>query len=291
MTELASISTVTAEIGARRRQSPMRGEAPFFNYAMAAASLEQNAAKSLEAHGAKPANPGGAAKQATGASSGKEMPPGADQQAEITPAKSEGAPNAPSAARQDTGIQRKSSAANAAPLPPPAAPSASSSASLASTKPLEAAALRENAAVRKSTLALKAAARQPAEPASVKAEFAQILAKRLEKTSVFDIRLDPPDLGRVEGRLAIGDDGKAVLSLAFDNQNAFDLFSRDEQALRQALVHAGLDFGAGDFAFSFREPAQTQALLMPSAPAPETQGAYDPVFRADWSAGALDIRI
>jgi flagellar hook-length control protein FliK len=290
MTELASISTVTAETGARRRQEPMRGEAPFFNYAMAAASLEMNAAKSLEAHGAKPASASGAAKQTAAASPDVKPPNGSPKPDEMTHAKNEGAPDTASAPRQASFAPSKSSAANVAPLPPPAAPLAASGASFASTKPLEAAIVREIAAARKPTAALKAA-RQPAELASVKAEFAQILAKRLEKTSVFEIRLDPPDLGRVEGRLAIGDDGKAVLSLAFDNQNAFDLFSRDEEALRQALIHAGLDFAAGDFAFTFREPAQTQAPLMPSAPAPETPGANDPVFRADWSAGALDIRI
>lgn len=119
--------------------------------------------------------------------------------------------------------------------------------------------------------------------------FAEILARRLEKSTVFDIRLDPPALGRVEGRLTVGDDGKSVLTLAFDNQSAFDLFSRDEAALRLALANAGLSFGDRDVSFSFRE--QGAGERSPSMAARESAAAYDPEFYADWSAGALDIRI
>jgi flagellar hook-length control protein FliK len=147
-------------------------------------------------------------------------------------------------------------------------------------------------AAAKTKLAAAKAEKPQQAPATLKAEFAAILARRLEKTSVFDLRLDPPELGRVEGKLVVNDDGKSVLSLTFDNQNAFDLFSRDEQALRLALQHAGLSFGAGDFKLSYRAPAEAagDAFGGLSAAAPAAI-SYEPAFHAEWSAGALDIRI
>ncbi|NWG91064.1 MAG: flagellar hook-length control protein FliK [Parvularculaceae bacterium] len=290
MTEATNISSFTAETALRRGRRPAPQEAPAFSYALAAASLEKSAAKSLEAHGARPATAGGTEKRPPVASSRAERLVGDPRQGDRTAAGNGGAPDASTQPRQDAGTQPKPGAANAASLPAPAAQVAASPLIPASAKALEAAVLREIAAARKPTAALKAA-RQPAEPTPLKAEFAEILAKRLEKTSVFDIRLDPPTLGRVEGRFVVGDDGKAALSLAFDNQSAFDLFSRDEQTLRQALSDAGFNFGAGDFAFSFRAPPQPEApSALPGTP-PETPRSIDPVFHAGWSAGALDIRI
>ncbi|MCA8890201.1 MAG: flagellar hook-length control protein FliK, partial [Parvularculaceae bacterium] len=133
-------------------------------------------------------------------------------------------------------------------------------------------------------------------PAQTRAgeDFAQILARRLEKSSHFEFRLDPPEMGRVEGRLTLGDDGKAVLALKFDNQAAFDMFARDEQALRQTLANAGFDFGDGDFVFSYREDAAPELALANIDAAPTLSlaaPAYDAAFAAPWSAGAIDIRI
>jgi flagellar hook-length control protein FliK len=160
-----------------------------------------------------------------------------------------------------------------------------------SAKAADAVALRDQTSKAETSKAI-ATAKQPAQAATLRADFAEVLARRLEKTSVFEMRLDPPEHGRVEGRLAIADDGKAILSLTFDNQSAFDLFSRDEQLLRQTLGQAGLDFASGDFRFSYREqvPIEGAADLEATA-AINTDRNYEAAFHADWSAGALDIRI
>lgn len=292
----ASFAANSADAPDSRRMLSSRDEAPQFSYALAAASLEDQASKSLKAHGAAPQ--GDAAARGRTRSEGAsrdsakraELPESSDA---ATPAATpEGAGRAASATKSATG-EPSVAAANAAPVASaaptlPAAPSGTQS-----TKAAEAIPARDAATLAKAKASVAKATR-PAEPAALKTEFAEILAKRLEKTSVFDLRLDPPELGRVEGRLAVNDDGKAVLSLTFDSQNAFDLFSRDEGALRQALAQAGLDFGAGDFVFAFRERAsESHAFItdVDGAAAAETPRNYDPAFFASWSAGALDIRI
>ncbi len=103
------------------------------------------------------------------------------------------------------------------------------------------------------------------------------------------MRLDPPALGSIEGRLTLGDDGQAVLALSFDNQPAFDLFRRDETALRLELAQAGFDLGGQDLRFTFRAPPSDPATVSKretGAEAPPTDFfAPSPLHR-----GAIDIR-
>lgn len=292
MIEAASIAIDLHDASPRRRDMPSRDDAPAFSYALAAASLEESAARSLEAHGAKPKDfAGGDAQPSRKTESGGVQPA----------AKDDGGTKA----TQTAHAARSSDPPVTAPANKSAAPATASTVAPAAQTALaasgqltlqakggDAPAIRDTAAA-KAKIAASKAPRLPAMPAALKTEFAEILARRLEKTSVFDLRLDPPELGRVEGRLSVNDDGKAVLSLTFDNQNAFDLFSRDEQALRQALQQAGLQFGAGDFVFAFKERPQAEFLPaeLAAIPANDASAAYDPVFAANWSAGALDIRI
>lgn len=287
---------LSADAPDSRRKASAREEAPPFSYALAAASLEDQASKSLKAHGAAP--------QGDVATNDRTGPENAVQ-GKLTPAKS--APSADTAERtaKTDALPRIEAAADRASNAPPVAIAASpliaNSASaltgnpsaLQPVKSAEAIAARDAATAARAKASVLRAAR-PTAPAALKSEFAEILAKRFEKTSVFELRLDPPELGRVEGRLTVNDDGKAVLSLTFDNQNAFDLFSRDEAALKHALAQAGLDFAAGDFVFAFRERDAGDAAIpadFEGAAAAQSTRNYDPVFLANWSAGALDIRI
>ncbi|MGD9800786.1 MAG: flagellar hook-length control protein FliK [Parvularculaceae bacterium] len=294
MTESAIIAVQPSPAPQRRTDSGDPADAPGFSYALAAASLERNAAKSLEAHGARPERQASAGEtQANESVTQPRDGGGRSQQPDAQ------APQQKAAAQQTT-AETASKAAPAISSPSASAPATATPVAAAGQtqsvavqpKAVEAAAPRD-AAGAKSKLIQTKAPRLAEAPPALKEAFAEILARRLEKTSVFDLRLDPPDLGRVEGRLAVNDDGKAVLSLTFDNQNAFDLFSRDEQALRAALHQAGLNFGAGDFTFSFREPAETQSAGADGrAPViTEASPAYEPAFAALWTAGAVDIRI
>lgn len=291
MIETAASSTGMTDYAVRQFLSPAREDSDAFSYALAAAALEKNAARALDAHGAMPASDGTKASPANSAVSAHSK--GLGQSQDVTTSSKDAlrssADAAPTSRRtpQTIPLTQPLVTATAATTAPAATPAPGVAA--ATAKAADVATPRANAVDEKAKAPQKAA-RAPSEPAALKTEFAEILAKRLEKSSVFDLRLDPPALGRVEGRLTVGDDGTSVLALSFDNQTAFDLLSRDEQALRQALVQAGLDFGAGDFTFSFRARPESAPSSAGVAAAIEPR-AYDPVFLADWSAGALDIRI
>ncbi len=270
----------------------MRDAAPDFSYALAAASLERQAAQSLKTHGAAPKNSSPAAASTA--------PPTDDARSSVPDSPTDAAAEKTAAATSASPPPRQESKAPpalsapspVAPTPPPTGAAAPSllPAQTTQARSVDAVAARDAVLAAKSKAADVKTLR-PQEPAALPADFARILAKRLEETSIFDIRLDPPDLGRVDGKLSINDDGKAVLALAFDNQSAFDLFSRDEQALRQALADAGLDFGVGDFVFSFRERAESDAAPREASVVDAMLSHEEPAPFASGRAGAVDIRI
>jgi len=72
----------------------------------------------------------------------------------------------------------------------------------------------------------------------------------------FDIRLDPPELGRVEVRLSIDHDGKTSAHLTAEQPRTLDLLQRDSVLLARALRDAGLDVSQDNLNFSLRQQAQ-----------------------------------
>lgn len=274
-------ATALAERTARTQEA-----SPAFSYALAAAALERRASQSLNAHGARPdaKDDAGVPPQAnkTGGAASVVREKTAARVEAASPAPREAAKTVASRTSPATDAFKSQAGAAAAPQFIAAALS-----SPASAKAADAVAARDSGPVKARLAALKAQ-RAPAQAPALKTEFAEILARRLEKTSVFDIRLDPPELGRVEGRLSVADDGRSTLALSFDNPDAYDLYSRDAAALRQALIGAGLDFGAGDFVFAFRDRAGPDGG---KDAGDDSAARADRLFFAEWSAGALDIRI
>lgn len=185
--------------------------------------------------------------------------------------------------------------------PAPAQPQSSSlignaPTAIAAQPPSAAATARpEAAALRDVTLAKTAALKAPRPIAQSQASapaqnFAHFLAKKLNSGATsFEMRLDPPQLGRVDAQLTIGDDGDAVVSLQFENQGALDLFARDEAALRTALSSSGHDFDQHKFTFSLRDALE--GANSDDAPAAITASSYEPVFVAPFSTGAIDLRL
>jgi len=79
-----------------------------------------------------------------------------------------------------------------------------------------------------------------------------IAARSLSGAKQFEIRLDPPELGRVDVRLSIDATGKAVAHMATDQPQTLDLLRKDAPALTQALRDAGLDVSQNGLNFSLR---------------------------------------
>lgn len=75
----------------------------------------------------------------------------------------------------------------------------------------------------------------------------------------FDIRLDPPELGRIEVRLDVSKDGKVSTHLVVERSETLDLLQRDARALERALQNAGLDTSDGNLKFSLKDHGGDQA--------------------------------
>ena len=68
----------------------------------------------------------------------------------------------------------------------------------------------------------------------------QIASMAQAGTKHFEIRLDPPELGRIEVRLAVDRDGHTTTSLIADRSDTLDLLRRDASGLERALQDGGL---------------------------------------------------
>jgi hypothetical protein len=81
----------------------------------------------------------------------------------------------------------------------------------------------------------------------------EIAAKSQSGARQFDIRLDPPELGRVEVRLSIDATGKASAHLSADQPHTLSLLQKDAPILTRALRDAGLDVSQNGLNFSLRQ--------------------------------------
>jgi flagellar hook-length control protein FliK len=84
----------------------------------------------------------------------------------------------------------------------------------------------------------------------------EITAKAQSGAKQFDIRLDPPELGRVEVRLSIDATGKAQAHLSADRPQTLELLQNDAPALTRALRDAGLDVSQSGLNFSLKNQQQ-----------------------------------
>ncbi len=71
--------------------------------------------------------------------------------------------------------------------------------------------------------------------------------------SRFDIRIDPPELGKIDVELNITKAGKISAVLNVDRPETLELLQRDAKALEKALQDAGLDTDAGSLNFGLRD--------------------------------------
>jgi chemotaxis protein MotD len=81
----------------------------------------------------------------------------------------------------------------------------------------------------------------------------EIATKAGEGKNHFDIRLDPPELGRIEVRLAVDKDGNVTSRLIADRSDTLDLLRRDHATLERALQDAGLKTADNSLQFQLRD--------------------------------------
>jgi chemotaxis protein MotD len=80
-----------------------------------------------------------------------------------------------------------------------------------------------------------------------------IAGKALAGSNHFDIRLDPPELGRIEVRLKVDRDGQISSHLIADRADTLALLRRDQTGLERALQDAGLKTSNDGLQFSLRD--------------------------------------
>lgn len=69
----------------------------------------------------------------------------------------------------------------------------------------------------------------------------------------FQIRLDPPELGRIDVRLDINEAGQVNARLVVEKAETLDLMQRDQRGLERALQQAGLDSSKTNLEFSLKQ--------------------------------------
>ncbi len=174
--------------------------------------------------------------------------------------------NRTDAAKTDPANIAVDKASDVKPNPPPAEAVSSNDAPKPAPQPVQAANLAATAlAAPQSQQALPQSGAAPiitqhiqvtAQPMPNMAALAvTIAAKSQSGARQFDIRLDPPELGRVDVRLSIDAAGKTSAHLSADQPQTLDLLQKDASVLTRALRDAGLNVSQDGLNFSLRQQA------------------------------------
>lgn len=75
----------------------------------------------------------------------------------------------------------------------------------------------------------------------------------------FDIRLDPPELGRIEVRLDVSREGQVMTHLVVERAETLDLLQRDARQLERMLQDAGLNTSEDGMKFSLKDQGQAKS--------------------------------
>jgi len=125
-----------------------------------------------------------------------------------------------------------------------------------------------------------------------------IASKAVDGSNHFDIRLDPPELGRIEVRLKVDRDGQVSSHLIADRADTLALLRRDQTGLERALQDAGLKTTGDGLQFSLRDQggngqpdgrAASPSLIVQDNPLPDLPARGYVAYSA--RAGGIDIHV
>ena len=104
------------------------------------------------------------------------------------------------------------------------------------------------------TSPLAVAEHAAARSAPASAQVAREIVRRFDgETTKFEMRLDPPELGRVEVRMEVTRDHKVTAVLAADSPQALTELVRHARELEQTLQSAGLELAENGLSFDLRQ--------------------------------------
>jgi flagellar hook-length control protein FliK len=86
-------------------------------------------------------------------------------------------------------------------------------------------------------------------------EGVSVLLARAGKNQVneFIIRMDPPELGRIEVQMKMSEDGTVQAVIASDNPNTHDLLRREASTIERALSESGFRTGNDGLSFNLKQ--------------------------------------
>jgi flagellar hook-length control protein FliK len=130
-----------------------------------------------------------------------------------------------------------------------------------------------------------------------------IAARAQAGTHQFDIRLDPPELGRIDVRLAVDGSGQVTTHMTTERADTLQLLQSQQPQLERALEQAGLKTADNGLQFSLRDqsftgqnnngsnpqPTTTAQIVIPDpllAPTAATQ-----IYARAGLGGGVDIRV
>jgi flagellar hook-length control protein FliK len=146
----------------------------------------------------------------------------------------------------------------------------------------------------------QAQAQAPAVPVPLSGLAVEITAQAHAGRNHFEIRLDPPDLGRINVKLDVDSNGNVTTHLVVDRADTLDLLKRDASSLERALQQAGLKTSDHALDFSLRQhsfaehdtPAQTGThMIVPDDDPAPLEALRQGYGRLLGLGGGLDIRV
>jgi flagellar hook-length control protein FliK len=108
-------------------------------------------------------------------------------------------------------------------------------------------------AVAADTKAMHAAYRAPVQQINMPQMAVEIVRQVEAGNSRFQIRLDPPELGRIDVKLDVDKAGNVSARMTVERAETLDLMQRDQRSLEKALAQAGLDTSKTNLEFSLRQ--------------------------------------
>lgn len=135
---------------------------------------------------------------------------------------------------------------------PPAAPDAAKSAPDAATA-TQSTQSAPSAPVAQPARVAHAAYQSPLQQVNIPQVAFELVRQFQAGNSRFQIRLDPPELGRIDVKLDLDRHGTVNARMVVERPETLDLMQRDQRALQQALTQAGLDTGKTNLEFSLRQ--------------------------------------
>jgi flagellar hook-length control protein FliK len=101
---------------------------------------------------------------------------------------------------------------------------------------------------------------RPANPAQL-VDGVSVIVGRASKAMMneFVIRIDPPELGRIDVQLKMHDDGTVQAVIASDSASTYDLLRREASTIERALADSGLKTSGDSLSFSLKQNHQDQS--------------------------------